>query len=74
VEVKLLTDEHATKDEILDGLDWLQRQTTSKDVAMIFLAGHGINDSTGIYYFLPANVNIDKLKRTGVAFSDIKIQ
>lgn len=72
VEVKLLTDEHATKDEILDGLDWLQRQTTSKDVGIIFLAGHGINDSTGIYYFLPANVNIDKLKRTGVVFSDIK--
>ncbi len=72
VVVKLLTDEKATKDEILDGLDWLQKETTSKDIAMLFIAGHGINDSAGIYYFLPQNADIDKLKRTAVAFSDIK--
>jgi WD40 repeat protein len=70
--VKLLTDEKATKDEILDGLDWLRKETTSKDVAMVFLAGHGVNDQAGIYYFLPVNVDIDRLMRTGVAFSDIK--
>jgi WD40 repeat protein len=72
VVVKLLTDEKATKDEILDGLDWLSKETTSKDLAMVFLAGHGVNDQSGIYYFLPVNANPEKLKRTGVAFSDIK--
>lgn len=72
VVVKLLTDEKATKDEILDGLDWLSKETTSKDVAMVFLAGHGVNDQAGVYYFLPVNANLEKLKRTGVAFSDIK--
>ncbi|MCS7215888.1 MAG: caspase family protein [Thermodesulfovibrio sp.] len=70
--VKLLTDEKATKDEILDGLEWLQRETTSKDIAMLFIAGHGVNDPAGIYYFLPQNADIDKLKRTGIAFSEIK--
>jgi hypothetical protein len=69
---KVLTDREATKGEVLDGLDWLQRETTSKDVAMVFLAGHGVNDPYGVYYFLPVNANPDKLKRTGVAFSDIK--
>ncbi len=69
---KDLTDEKATKDEILDGLEWLERQTTSKDVAIVFLAGHGVNDQSGLYYFLPVNANTEKLKRTGVAFSDIK--
>jgi hypothetical protein len=53
VVVKLLTDEKATKEDILDGLEWIQRETTSKDVAMIFLAGHGVNDPTGNFYFLP---------------------
>ncbi|GER92398.1 hypothetical protein A45J_0113 [hot springs metagenome] len=72
VVVKLLTDERATKDEILDGLDWLQKETTHKDLAMLFIAGHGINDTAGIYYFLPQNADIEKLKRTAIAFSDIK--
>jgi len=72
VTAKVLTDGAATKDDILDGLDWLRKETTSKDVAMLFLAGHGVNDSNGLYYFLPANANPDKLLRTGVVFSDIK--
>jgi hypothetical protein len=72
VAVKLLTDENATKDEILDGLEWITRETTSKDIAMVFFAGHGVNDPNGIYYFLPVNADTDRLKRTGVAFSDIK--
>lgn len=72
VMARVILDEKATKDEILDGLEWLQRETTSKDVAMVFLAGHGINDQAGIYYFLPVNVDVEKLKRTGAAFSDIK--
>lgn len=72
VAVKAMTDEGATKDEILDGLDWLQKETTSKDVAMVFLAGHGVNDPSGVYYYLPVNADTDRLKRTAVAFSDIK--
>ncbi len=72
VTVKVLTDNKATKEEILDGLEWLQKETTSKDVAIIFIAGHGLNDPAGIYYYLPVNIDLEKLKRTGVAFSDIK--
>jgi WD40 repeat protein len=70
VVVKVLPD--APKDDIEDGLDWLQHQVTSRDVGMLFLAGHGVNDSTNVYYFLPANVDLDHLKKTGVVFSDIK--
>jgi len=72
VTTKVLLDNLATKDEILDGLDWIRKETTSKDVAMVFFAGHGVNDQSGMYYFLPVNVNTDKLMRTGVAFSDIR--
>lgn len=72
VVVKLLTNKQATKDEILDAFDWIRKETTSKDVAMVFLAGHGVNDQTGNYYFLPVNANLDKIMRTCVPFSDIK--
>lgn len=72
VVTKILTDAEATKDNILDALEWIQKETTSKDVAMIFLAGHGVNDSAGIYYYLPVGVDTEKLKRSGVPFTDIK--
>jgi uncharacterized caspase-like protein len=65
-------DEQATKDDILDGLEWLQREVTSKDVAMVFLAGYGVDVSSDVYYFLPVNVDLERLKRTAVAYFDIK--
>lgn len=70
--VRVLTDRRATKGNILDGLAWIRRETTSQDVAMVFLSGHGTNDPAGIYYYLPVNARIGGLKRTGVAFSDIR--
>ena len=72
VEAKVLIDTQATKEEVLDGLDWITKSMTSKDVAIIFLAGHGVNDPYGVYYFLPSNADPEKLKRTGLAFSDVK--
>jgi WD40 repeat protein len=71
VEGKTLTDAQATKGNILDGLEWLQRQVTSKDVAMLFFAGHGVNDPTGVFYFLPVDADSEKLKRTGISQADI---
>ena len=71
VEVRALTDAQATKGNILDGLEWLQRQVTDKDIAVLFFAGHGINDSTGVFYFLPVDADLEKLKRTGISQSDI---
>jgi uncharacterized caspase-like protein len=70
--LKVLTDEQATKDEILDGLEWLTKETTSRDVAIVFLAGHGVNDPSGTYYFLPVNADPERLKRTGISFSELK--
>jgi uncharacterized caspase-like protein len=71
VEVRTLTDAGATKGNILDGLEWLQRQATAKDIAVLFFAGHGINDPTGTFYFLPVDADMEKLKRTGISQSDI---
>ncbi len=70
--VKTLTDSRATKDDILDGLDWLQRETTSRDMAMIFIAGHGVNDNVGTFYYLPYEADINSLRRTGLMFTEIK--
>jgi WD40 repeat protein len=72
VQVRVLTNSDATKDNILDGLDWLQHQVTAHDVGMMFLAGHGMNDNNGRYYFMPYNADPEKLLRTGVPQSDIR--
>ncbi len=72
VEVRLLTDGNATKDDILDGLDWLQRSTTSRDLAMVFIAGHGVNDNYGTFYYLPNNADMENMRRTCLKFDELK--
>ncbi len=71
VVVRLLTDDKATQDTVFDGLDWIKRETTGKDVAMIFIAGHGINDNSGRFYFLTHEADLNKLRRTTVDFDEI---
>jgi len=72
VELKVLTDKEAVQANVLEGLKWLQEKATPNDVAVLFLAGHGVNDSDGRYYFLPANASTKKLAETGVPFSKVR--
>jgi WD40 repeat protein/uncharacterized caspase-like protein len=72
VQVRLLTDAKATRDDVVDGLDWLQKQVTQHDVGMVFLSGHGLNDASLGYVYLPVNADPAKLKRTGVTMSDFR--
>ena len=73
VKTRVLTDQSADKTAILDALEWLQKETTARDVAVLFLAGHGIRDgATGVYYYLPFNANRDAVKSTMVSAQDIR--
>ena len=72
VQIRLLTDSRATRDDVVDGLEWLKREVTSRDVGVMFLAGHGMNDNTGKYFFMSHNADPAKLLRTGVPQNDIK--
>lgn len=72
VEVKLLTDAKARRDDILDGLEWIRREMTARDVGVVFMAGHGVNDNDGVYYYLPQDTDVDRLKRSGVIFTEIR--
>ncbi len=69
---RVLINEDADKDSILDALEWLERETTTKDIAILFLAGHGVNDDHGEYYFLPGDTNLERLRRTGLPYTEIK--
>lgn len=72
VKSKLLTDKDATKDNILDSLDWLLSEATQRDTAVIFIAGHGMKDTTGNYYFLPHDGDPEKLRRSAVKWYDFQ--
>lgn len=72
VQAKTLTNSQATKDNILDALDWLNTQATQRDVAVIFIAGHGVNDDYGKYYFLNYESNLDKLRRTALKWIEFE--
>lgn len=73
VEVRLLRDRDATKGNILDGLEWLLRETTARDVAVLFLAGHGIRDTrTGSYYFLPVDAQREAMARTMIMEDEVR--
>lgn len=51
---KLLIDEQATRQNILDGLKWLRDSVGEKDAGVVFFAGHGHNIGAS-YYFLPVD-------------------
>ncbi len=45
--VRTLTNREATRAHIAREFEWVRNSVTSADVAMLFMAGHGFNDSTG---------------------------
>ncbi len=69
---KRLTNQQATKGNILDAFDWLERETTSKDIAILYISGHGENDRNGDYYYLPQDVNPKKLRSSAIAWTEVK--
>jgi len=69
---RVLTDHKATQNDILDGLDWILKESTQKDLSVIFVAGHGLKDDRGNYYFLPHDGDPGKLRRTGIKWFDFQ--
>lgn len=72
VKHQLYTDKTATKDNILDGLDWLVRETTQHDVAMLFFAGHGKENTQGTFYYLPVGADENNMRRTCIMKEEIR--
>lgn len=71
VTVKLLTDANATFADVRKGFSWLKREMTDKDVALVFMAGHGFVDTDQVFYYLPQDADPDDLAGTAVSNADI---
>ncbi len=72
VETKILVDATASRDGVLEGFEWLERQVTSRDVAVVFLAGHGVTDEKGTFWYLPNDASPKTLRSRGVSQDDLK--
>lgn len=72
VEVQLITDRQATRKGVEGGFAWLKERVRADDTAVIFLAGHGINDDGGDYHFLPADAELERVRATGVSFLTVR--
>ncbi len=72
VEVRLLTDEKATAEAVIDSLEWMQRQVTQHDIGMVFISGHGMNDPTLGYAYLPVDADPERMRRTVVPMEEFK--
>ena len=70
--VRYLSNQEATRKAVFEQLDWIRKQTTASDMAIIFVSGHGTNDPYGYYYFLPVDARIEHLLTTAVPFSAIQ--
>jgi hypothetical protein len=68
---RILVDEGATKNRVLEGLEWIERETTVHDIAMIFVAGHGMNDNRGRLYYLPYEADTERLKSSALPAEEI---
>jgi WD40 repeat protein len=71
VDVRLLTDASATRDDIVEALEWLEGEVSSRDVGMVFMAGHGVTDNKQRFYYLPVDGEMDKLRSSAVSRDDL---
>lgn len=70
---RLLTDEEATRETILDELAALAETARPQDAVVIYFAGHGVVDNdSGSYFFVHSGVSSwDKIAEEGVSAADM---
>lgn len=69
---ELRINKEASRADILNSIDWLINEATQKDVVIMFIAGHGINDGLDNYYFLSYDADIQSLRSSAVKWTEFK--
>lgn len=71
VNVRRLTDAQVTPEALKTALEWLARETTDLDTAVVFLAGHGVANVHGDFFFLPPDATEDTAEVRGIPRDDL---
>jgi WD40 repeat protein len=71
VRVKTLVNTEARRADVVDALTFLE-QMTQDDLAVLFIAGHGKQDTRGDFFFLPHDADQQRLRSTAVKWVEFK--
>ena len=71
VHVKLLLDNEATREDINDAADEFLSQASPRDLAVLFIAGHGVT-YRGRFYFLTYDADADRPRRRAYSWHDVQ--
>jgi WD40 repeat protein len=69
VQTRLIAD--ATQHNVFAGLDWLRHAATGRDLAIVFLAGHGFLDGKQKFWFLTREADTEQLRTTAISSEDL---
>ena len=72
VQVRTLIDAQATGDALREALNWLANVPTYRDVAILFMAGHGVDDPMGRYFFVPQELEPEEAMSRGLSYLKIR--
>ncbi|MGV7223865.1 MAG: caspase family protein [Nitrospinales bacterium] len=70
IESNLIINEKATSENIINALNNLSR-LNQNDIAIIFLAGHGVMDAYGSFHFLTAEGNVTNPRQGGIDWTTL---
>lgn len=61
-----------TREQVFKGLQWLKQNATKFDLTVVYLSGHGYNDTgTGKFWFLTREADLDLLETTAVSGDEL---
>jgi WD40 repeat protein len=71
--IHLVPEAEANRDRILGEILWLRRETVQRDLAILFLAGHGVSEDVE-YYFLTVDSDPDAPSIRGLPGTQLRNQ
>ncbi len=72
IQMRVLTDHEANYGAMREALDWFSRVPTWRDVAVLFIAGHGVDDPAGRYFYVPFEVAPERVFTDGLSYLEIR--
>ncbi|MBW4520911.1 MAG: caspase family protein [Scytolyngbya sp. HA4215-MV1] len=73
-QVRLLTKEQATRDDVLAALDQLAQTTTTDSTVLVYFSGHGYQVSSAMgeaYFLMPFGYDQTKLHKTAISGTEL---